>query len=340
MAVVKPSSLISTISGTIGKGKTGAITYSNYASGITVAKGYAVPTDFNTPKQQAIRTGFQAIAAAWSSLSPAQKAIWDSHVAVLQAAANSGVRLKGGVRDMARLDKPGRTGYQAFVKVNLFNNLAGNAIITEPNSQGTLVPTPHMTSLSFYNTGIMIRHDLFSDGYSTVLWIYDPTAHFHKQIAKVTDNDSSHGIIQFYQLVTKTGTLETLVSPVHLFGQLYAVDRSGNTSAPSATFPINFDFALSFIAQPQDTYAGYTMDPVLVNLSDIFTGGVPLTGLTIDADVPNTFDPTSALNATTNSIGNAIFYNLKVSPITPPGPRVLILTGPGITQNSDPWNVL
>jgi len=340
MAVVKPSSLISTISGTIGKGKTGAITYSNYASGITVAKGYAVPTDYNSPKQQAIRTAFKAIAAAWSALSPAQKALWDAHVAVLQAAANSGVRLKGGVRDMARLDKPGRTGYQAFVKVNLFNNLATNSIVTTPNAQNISVPIPTIVSVTWYHEAPTITYTMVAGTYTLVLWVYDPTAYFHKQIAIALRRNPPYRL-SIFDLVTKTGISEAVVLPVDLFGQIYVIDSHGNTSVPTKTFPIHIVIVMTFSTQPTNTARGQKITPSpVVHLS--YDTGLPVISEPVDitANVANTFDPSSNLSVNTDSSGNAVFNNLKVSASTPTGSRYLIASYNSLVTNSHNWNVL
>jgi hypothetical protein len=229
---------------------------------------------------------------------------------------------------MARLDKPGRTGYQAFVKVNLFNNLAGNAIVTDPALQGTQVPTPKVTLVALRFSGVVVAFDLPANPYSVVLWIYDPTAYFHKQIARVVQDVPPVNVF-FNSLITKTGISEPLTAPIHLFGQLYTIDPAGNTSPPGATFPIDLTVSVDTgtMTPWPDTAQGQLMPPQSVPIVD--ANGAPVGGVDVfvSADIAVTFDPSSTLQALSDpTTGIAVFDNLRISPTAPPGPRVVSFT--------------
>jgi hypothetical protein len=233
MAKVQTSSLISSIRGSINKGDShNGLTFEVWRTGINIVKAYKKPIDYYSDKQNAWRQNYRNVIAAWKGLSFDDKNSW-----VNAALLYPRRRLSGGTRDIAKTAKQPLTGFQYFLKINLFCLAAKLSIVLTPPDLSFSIPSPLLSNVDYSAYPNVIVNFTPSSADTTILWIYDPTNYFHKQIAGTSFG--SFGQIVFAQLSTKIGTIEFITWPYTLFGQMYSVNSFGNVSAPSATFQMN-----------------------------------------------------------------------------------------------------
>ncbi len=90
--------------------------------GRIVLRGRSIPTDPNTPEQQAVRETFGVLTAAWSqTLTPTQQATWAIYGQAVPAVDPLGTPVT-------------LSGQQAFMRANLARNRAGGGYVTEAPS--------------------------------------------------------------------------------------------------------------------------------------------------------------------------------------------------------------
>ena len=241
MAKVKLSSLLSQISGTVGNKSAGAQTFTTYNSKLTTVKAYTKPKDYKTLRQQAWRTAFANAASRWNGLGA------DTRNKFNEAATKwkGVIRLKGGVRDIAKTSKPPQSGYALYIKSCLFAQAAGLPPPTDPPIPNFYFPIPSPLTYSIdsgppITVTIYWPHPLRYPTAKVVLWIYDKSGYFFKQTNPAGASTYDRGYQFFDQLMTaKTRVLENLRSPSTLYVQAYAVDTDGNLSNPSDTIQVD-----------------------------------------------------------------------------------------------------
>ena len=65
---------------TAASGSIGGVTYSHNAGGM-YTRARAIPTNPNSPAQQAVRSAISNASTAWAALTPTNKALWDAYAA-------------------------------------------------------------------------------------------------------------------------------------------------------------------------------------------------------------------------------------------------------------------